>query len=50
MSNIVYVTNEIDPDKTVVATRSDCGCPIYSEDLPISEWMCEHGSYWSSVR
>lgn len=48
--NIVYVTSEIDPTKTVMATRQ-CGCPIYLEDGPrIKEWMCEHGNYWSSAR
>lgn len=35
--------------KTVVATHLTCGCPVYAEDLPISEWRCEHGNYWTAT-
>lgn len=50
MADIVYVTGDIDPAKTVMATNNSCGCPVYREDLPISEWMCEHGNYWCAAR
>lgn len=48
MGDVVYVTREVDPAKTVAATFS-CGCPVYYEDMPVSEWMCEHGNYWSAA-
>lgn len=35
--------------KTIVATHLSCGCPIYAEDLPLSEWTCEHGNYWTAT-
>jgi hypothetical protein len=47
--NIIYVTAVIDPAKTVMATHQPCGCPVYLEDLPIKEWACEHGNYWSAA-
>lgn len=42
---ITYVTAAIDPDKRVLMQR-DCGCPVYAEDLPLRDWMCEHGNVW----
>jgi hypothetical protein len=41
----VPVCPEVDRTKTLFAIRVPCGCPIYREDLPDVDWLCEHGNH-----